>query len=285
MYYTKEYFSSLAPKIRMAPQALDSLLSHFDAFSPSEADEMARFLADTTCPWTDKFPLIDKISERENGDLLCVLLYMTAAGYTHENYKKLRMPDSVFYDSFNCLSEKMETAKRFTGRWGYPSVKWPARMTSMQTFRIGRLSYAMEHASDTILANGNVLLEKGAPYIHIHIADNDKLCGCAESVLAARAFFAEFYPLYQDVIFYTRTWLLDPRLSEILPESSNIMQFQKVFHIFGHIDGEEAVLSRVFGPIKENLDEYVPTSSLSKGILDYLKSGKRLGSGMGYTRF
>ncbi|MBR2884726.1 MAG: DUF5596 domain-containing protein [Clostridia bacterium] len=285
MYYTREYLSSLATKIRMLPEALDAVLTHFDTFSPVEAEEIARFLADTSCFWIKKCQRINEIAQRENGDLLCVLLYMAAAGYTFENYKKMDIPDCVFYDSFNCLSEKMETAKRFTGRWGCLSVHWPARITSMQTFRIGRLSYAMEFASDAILENDKVLVEKGAPYIHIHIPDNDKLCGCEESVKTAREFFAKFYPEYKNAVFYTRAWLLDPRLSEILPEDSNIMQFQKVFHIFGHIDGEEAILSRVFGHVKENLDEYKPTSSLARGVLSYIKSGKRLGSGMGYTRF
>ena len=285
MYYTKEHLWNLAAKIRMVPEARDAVLAHFDAFLPSEADETARFLADTSVFWTKKCQLINDIAKRENGDLLCVLLYMTAAGYTYENYKKMGIADSVFYDSFNCLSEKMETAKRFTGRWGYPSVHWPARMTSMQTFRIGRLSYAMEHSAEDILANGNILVKKGEKYVHIHIADNDKLCGCEESVQAAREFFAKFFPEYKNVVFYTRAWLLDPRLSEILPQSSNIMQFQKIFNIFGYIDGEDAVLSRVFGKIKDNLDEYKPDTSLARGILSYLKSGKRLGSGMGYTRF
>lgn len=285
MYYTKEYLSSLAPKIRMTEEAFEAAMAHFDEIDPVEAEEIARFLAIPTLQREEKDPTLHKIAEMENGDLLCVLLYMAAAGYTHENYKKMGISDSIFYDSFNCLAEKMETAKKFTGRWGYPSVLWPSRMTCMQTFRIGRLSYAMETAVQSLPDDSNAIIEKGTPYIHIHIADNDKLCGCEESVRAARAFFAEFYPDYKDAVFYTRTWLLDPRLAEILPESSNILQFQKVFHVVGKIDGEEQILSRIFGTVKENLEEYVPQSSLARGVLDYLKSGKRLGSGMGYTRF
>lgn len=285
MYYTKEYLSSLAPKIRMPKEAFEAVMAHFDALRPLEAEEIARYLANQAYTRAEKAPTIESIAARENGDILCVLLYMAAAGYTHEIYKNKGIPDSIFYDSFHCLSEKMETAKRFTGRWSYPSVLWPVRMTSMQTFRIGRLSYAMGNAPQTIMADGKTLIEKGASYVHIHIPDNDKLCGCAESVQAARAFFAEFFPAYRDAVFYTRTWLLDPRLSEILSPDANILQFQKVFHIFGHIDGEDAPLSRIFGCVKENLDEYTPESSLARGVIDYLKSGKRLGSGMGYTRF
>lgn len=285
MYYTKEYLSALAPKIRMQAEAFDAAMAHFDEIDPSEAEEIARFLAVPTLQREEKDPTLYKIAEMENGDLLCVLLYMAAAGYTHENYKKKGIPDSIFYDSFNCLAEKMETAKRFTGKWNYPSILWPSRMTCMQTFRIGRLSFAMERAVQDILNGDEILIEKGARYVHIHIADNDKLCGCEESVRAARAFFAEFYPEYKDAVFYTRTWLMDPRLAEILPPESNIMQFQKVFHIIGQMDNEKEVLARIFGPAKESLDDYVPTSSLARAVLARLKRGEHLGSGWGYTRY
>jgi len=110
MYYTKEYLSALAPKIRMQAEAFDAAMAHFDEIDPSEAEEIARFLAVPTLQREEKDPTLYKIAEMENGDLLCVLLYMAAAGYTHENYKKKGIPDSIFYDSFNCLAEKMETA-------------------------------------------------------------------------------------------------------------------------------------------------------------------------------
>lgn len=284
MYYSKEYLSDFAPKIRMQKEAFDAVMAHFDAIPPSEAEEIARYFADPTRTYEDKSPTIEEIAGREHGDLLCVLLYMAASGYTHETYQRLGIPDAVLYDSFNCLPEKMETAKRFTGQWGYPSVIWPVRMAGLEIFRIGRLSYAMECAPEDIYADGEILIKKDTPYVHVHISDNDKLVGCEESVQAARAFFAEFFPTYKDAVFYTRTWLLDPRLSEILPESSNIMQFQKLFHIIGNIDSEDQILKRVFGSVKENLDEYEATNSLARGVIAYLKSGKRLGSGMGYTR-
>ena len=283
MYYSKEYFSFLAPKIRMKKEAFDAVITHFDSLPPSEAENIAKHFADPSLTYVDKSPTIEKIAQKEHGDLLCVLLYMAASGYTRETYHKFGIPDSILYDSFNCLPEKMETLKRFKGYWGYPSVIWPVRIAGLEIFRIGRLSYAMERAPQDIFADGKVLIPKGGTYVHIHIADNDKLIGCAESINAARTFFADFYPQYKDTVFYTRTWLLDPRLSEILSENSNILQFQKAFRIFGKIDGEEQILSRVFGTVEENFDEYSAENSLQRGILSYLKSGKRLGSGMGYT--
>lgn len=285
MYYTKEYMRELAPLIRMPAEALEALEAHYEDLDPIEAEKIAKFWADPQLKRPAKAASIADISSREHGDILCVLIYMAASGYAHETYRKLGIPDRIFYDTFNCLAEKMETCMKFRGYWGYTSVTWPVLHTGLQIFRIGRLSYEMRTAEDDILVNGKVLMPTGTPHIYLHIADNDRLCGCEESIKEARAFFAEFYPEYKDAMFFTQTWLLDTRLSEILAPESNIMQFQKLFHIMELRDNVPGVMPRIFGEYKENPDDYVITSSLGRGIVKYLKEGKQLGLGVAYTKF
>lgn len=284
MYYTKEYMRELAPLIRMPAEALAALEAYFDDLDPVEAERIAKFWADSTLKRPAKSDSIAEIASREHGDILCILIYMAASGYTHETYRKLGIPDKIFYETFNCLAEKMETCMKFRGYWGYTSVTWPVLHTGLQIFRIGRLSYEMRIAEDDIWVKGKVLLPKGAKHIYLHIADNDKLCGCEESIREARAFFEEFYPEYKDVPFYTQTWLLDTRLGEILKPESNILQFQKLFHIMELRDNVPGVMPRIFGEYKENPDDYVITSSLGRGIVQYLKEGKQLGLGVAVTR-
>lgn len=284
MYYTKEYMRTLFPLIRMKEEAYRALENHFDELAPEEAEAVARFWADTTVKRSEKVASINKIAEKEHGDLLCVLIYMAASGYTHEEYRKNGIPDEVFYNTFNCLAEKMETNMKFKGVWGYPSETWPALHTGMEIFRIGRLSYELQTANADVTSEDRVLIEKGQKYLYMHISDNEKLCGCEESIRNAREFFAEFYPEYAHGVIYTRTWLLEPRLSELLPEDSNIMRFQKLFNIFGRMDNMPEVAVRVFGEYKEKPDEYIPTTSLAKEIVNYFKKGGVLGSGMGITK-
>lgn len=286
MYYTKAYFRALAPQIRMSPAALAALETLMPRISPEAADEMARYLTDSSVPSSEKRDRMTEFAKQEDGNLLSVLIYMAATGYAHEKYKEKGISDDIFYNTFNCLPEKMETHMKFFGSWGYDSPAWPISHLNLTLFRIGRLGYAFVSAPHEPLMDGDhILAAADEPYVYMHISDNEKLTGCEESIKEARAFFRKFYPAYGDCVYMTNTWLLEPRLAEILPESSNIMQFQKLFHIYDRYDCRSEVLKRIFGVEKENLDEYTPSTSLARTVIDYLKSGKMLGRGLGYTRF
>ncbi len=284
MYYTKEYFRELAPRIRMSAPALEALEALMPRISPEEADALARYLTDPAIPAPEKRDRMTEFAKQENGELLCVLVYMAASGYTHETYKEKGMPDDVFYNTFNCLPEKMETHMKHFGTWGYSAITWPISHLNLTLFRIGRLGYGLVPAPhEPVMAGDDVLVPENEPYIYMHMSDNEKLVGCAESIKEARVFFRQFIPEYGDCVYMTNTWLIDPNLAEILPETSNIRQFQKLFTVFERYDCRSEVLKRVFGVEKENLDEYTPTTSLAGAVIDYLKSGRELGRGIGYT--
>lgn len=286
MFYTVTYFRELSPKIRMSSEALETLEKLMPRISAEEADKLARYLTDETIPFPEKRERMAKFAEQEDGNLLCVLIYMAATGYAYEKYKARGIPDEVFYDTFNCLPEKMETYKKHFGKWGYTAPTWSISQLNLTLFRIGRLSYNFVPAPhEPLCAKDKVLATENEPYIYIHISDNEKLVGCEESIREARAFFKKFYPEYADCIYVTNTWLLDPLLAEILPENSNIMQFQKIFNIYDRYDCKTEVLKRIFGEEKESLDAYSPATSLARAVIDYLKSGKELGRGLGYTKF
>ncbi len=286
MYYTEAYFRTLAPQIRMSSEALATLEALMPRISPEAADEMARYLTDASVPAPEKRERMTEFANQENGDLLCVLIYMAATGYTHAKYREKGIPDDVFYNTFNCLPEKMETHMKHFGTWGYGAPTWPISHLNLTLFRIGRLGYQFVAAPHEPLKDGDrMLADEDEPYIYMHISDNEKLAGCAESIKEARTFFRKFYPAYGDCVYMTNTWLLEPRLAEILPETSNIMQFQKLFHIYDRYDCRSEVLKRIFGVEKENLDEYAPATSLARAVIEYLKSGKTLGRGLGYTKF
>ncbi len=283
MYYNKEYFRTLAPQIRMSPEALAALEALIPRLSAAEADALARYIIDPANPDLEKRARITELSDREDGTLLCVLVYMTAAGYVHEKYKEAGLPDTVFFDTFNCLPEKMETHRKFHGTWGYSSVLWPLYHANLTRFRIGRLTYEMQTVPDDLVTREYLPFQKGERVLKIHISDNESLTGCAESMRSARAFFTRHYPEYRDAVMLTRTWLLDPRLTALLPPESNIIQFQQLFHLYDYINNEAEVLRRIFGEYKENLEAYTPTSSLGRAVLAHLKEGKALGSGLGYV--
>ena len=86
--------------------------------------------------------------------------------------------------------------------------------------------------------------------------------------------------------FRCRSWLLFDGLHELLSPTSNILHFQHDFELVDQIETTpDDVLNRLFGEVKQNLDEYHPVTSLQINTIAYLKAGKKLGSGVGFIPF
>jgi hypothetical protein len=83
------------------------------------------------------------------------------------------------------------------------------------------------------------LFGNGDPVLGVHIPAGGDPPGngamtdeaCAKSFAAARAFFPRHYPEHAPRAFTSTTWLLDPQLAAYLPETSNIVRFQRRFHL------------------------------------------------------
>ena len=149
----------------------------------------------------------------------------------------------------------------------------------MELFRLGRLQFE-PLILDQKLAQKYHLLT-GEKVLNVHIPAGERLdyCECQKSFESAKKFFSN-----EDVIFICDSWLLSPELREILPETSNIIRFQKMYHIVEvHYDFPQAE-ERVFGEIRENKDAYPEENSLQRGLKQYLLTGKKVGIGRGVIR-
>ena len=76
-------------------------------------------------------------------------------------------------------------------------------------------------------------LKKGDPVLGVHIPSKGALTkeACEESYARACEVFRNCYPEFEFKAFHCRSWMLDPKLRECLPENSNILAFQKKIHI------------------------------------------------------
>ena len=154
-------------------------------------------------------------------------------------------------------------------------LRWLKHHLSMKLFKIGRLQYYLAEASQTrAVPEENV--QVGDPYIDIHIPAVGPLspAECHKSVETARLFFANYFPEHQYRHFVCHSWLLDASLQEILPESSNILNFQKMFHLY-RADESDAILHYVFrwDTTRENLADFPATSSLAKAVKERVENG------------
>jgi hypothetical protein len=100
-----------------------------------------------------------------------------------------------------------------------------------------------------------------------------------ESLDLARAFFRRHFPDERPRRAICVSWLLDPQLAEYLPETSNIISFQRRFALDpadpGDGGGSEAVRRFVFGEALTPLSEQPSASTLERAIHAHVGAGGR----------
>jgi hypothetical protein len=94
------------------------------------------------------------------------------------------------------------------------------------------------------------------------------------SLRSARAFFARHFPkeTYRAVV--CTSWLLDGQLAEYLPATSNIIQFQRRFHLVpGALTSDSTVLEAVRARRPSGSDVTAPQTRLDNAVLTHLRVG------------
>ena len=76
---------------------------------------------------------------------------------------------------------------------------------------------------------------------------------------------------------------MDNQFGRYLPETSNILQFQRNFYLYPVPGANDAqTYERVFGRSYANIDETPQTTSLQRTLVAHVKAGGRWHSGGGF---
>lgn len=128
-----------------------------------------------------------------------------------------------------------------------------------------------------------MILQKGDTVLEIHIGEGSKMTQCEESFYEAADFYKTYLP---EVVFQAlvcASWLMDSQFQTILPETSNIVKFQRAFYLLPIKSDEGETLQRVFGSRKIADPSVAPrNTSLRRAILDYTAEGNHLHGGAGF---
>lgn len=142
-------------------------------------------------------------------------------------------------------------------------------------------SWLTLHARGGVYELGRLQHHRGVGAIGLHIPDAGPLTPEAieASLDKARAFFPRHFPDEHYPAFSCASWLLDPQLSEYLPEDSNIVRFQRRFELepYDETEGPDAdveVLRFVFRTLTTPLDQLPRDTVLQRAIIDHLKAGR-----------
>ncbi|MDD2970607.1 MAG: acyltransferase domain-containing protein [Lachnospiraceae bacterium] len=221
----------------------------------------------------------DCVLAQKNYRQLFLYLYCRMGCDTYERYREREISDQIFWDTFYDLKLWCDACREEYGEYGIDQYDWFFRHIDLTVFRLGRLEFErMDSEWELDTAYGHV--KKGDEIINIHIPGGEKLSmeACLESIEQAFQFWGKEYT------YICHSWLLFPKLKEILPEDSNILKFQQLFYVpqveYREREGEW----RIFGKVRRVLPLYPEKTNLQRSAKKYLLQGNVLGNGIGILK-
>lgn len=136
------------------------------------------------------------------------------------------------------------------------------------------------------VSDWKLVLGKGDRVLQVHITIGERLSTDAsrKSLTMAIDFYAEHFPDMPFKLFTCDSWLLNPQLVGLLPETSNIVNFQKLFHLYPGLYEEADVFRFAFDVYKkpDDLSVLPERSSLHMILKAYLMKGNHISSSGGF---
>lgn len=259
---------ALCRNISMPQKAAESVQEAFEKLPCYPEKEISMLCSKES--WEEGLNALKKqFSETDHGfSLLAVSL--CGALKAKERYEKLGIPDEVFYDTMGCFSRFVKEHKESFGDYGFDREWWTPRQLSCLLFRLKTLEFEM----------GTF---QGEPSLRIHIPSDGEITedNVRESFHMAGEFFETYFPDFQYANMSCSSWLLAPNLKDVLPESSNILKFQKNFNIVGENPQDKEYVSWIFKNNKLPVTGLPENTSLQRNVKKYMLEGKNIGSGDG----
>ena len=220
------------------------------------------------------FASIESLEEAKAGaaiigddDYRHLVLILSGILHSYGKYLERGIGDDIYFDTMSDAFVWAELYRRLEGRVGLKETGWLLFHIRLELFRLGRLQFQLD---DTPLQFRSVL--DGKKVIQVHIPDIGPLYAdeCMESFRKAKSFYPEMLPFICD------SWLLEPELEKVLSPSSNILSFQKLFHIF-HVDRTNPQCHQRVFEFSMRRD-----TRLQRNILSSEAEGTVFGVGYGY---
>jgi hypothetical protein len=223
----------------------------------------------------------------EPGDQLYPWLYLAAVPAARANHERRGVPDDVSWATLRDFGRHTSLCRRMYGHAGLDAPGWPALHFRGTLFELGRLQYERSVRPDGVTR-----------ILDLHIPESGSLSPelVDDSLQQAHAFFPKYFREERYEAAFCTSWLLDEQLAEYLPASSNIVAFQRRFHLVDEEArapvvedsareasaraGDAAVAEFVFRrrralPLDEEVLASLPQeTSLQRAIVTHLRQGR-----------
>jgi hypothetical protein len=215
------------------------------------------------------------------------LLYACLTKHLRALYAEKDIDDGIWHDTVSDLKYKLEECKHVRGVCGMFVAFWMPGWFKMTRFALGRLQFEIVDFGREYQKDG-IALGKQSKVLNMHIPRSGQPLSkqlYEQSFSRAKAFFASQLPADQcpdgKVPFVCHSWLLYPRMTEFVSESSNVLRFMKEFEILSWDDSDGESLWCLFDTAERNPARLPTDTSLRRAFVERLKSGGRVGWGYG----
>ena len=182
------------------------------------------------------------------------------------------IPDAVTRDTLADFGRNLAIHRRVHGRFGMDTWKWLTHHFAGRLFALGRLQYLIHQPTGQLPG-----VSDGEWILGIHIPEDGGLgtVPVAESLAAARPFFARYFPAQPVRTANCESWLLDPYLSKHIDLWSNISRFAALFTPYGTPRDQptDAVYFTFRTRSMDSLPELPRTTALQQVVLDRIDAG------------
>ena len=200
--------------------------------------------------------------------LMCQLV---CACRDYDRYRELGISDEIYFETMKCFTRFLGERRERTGEVLFDRGWWTYRQVSMSLFRIGELEYELTTF-------------EGKDAVSIHIPSDAAFVPeiVEESLKMADGFIRHVYPKYAQAEYFCESWLLSPRLAELVKETSNIRKFQELFVMKEDLPEDGEYMEWLFGKVPGTpLEELPESTSLQRKAKKLLENGGNLGAGVG----
>lgn len=208
-----------------------------------------------------------------------------------EYHNSRGVPEEISQATLADLGRNVRVHRKREGVGGLGVMWWLMLHFRGLIYQLGRLQFELHLAGDDIadsMKAAGIDASKDTHVLSIHIPD---FMGpmdheaCNDSIRHALRFFPQHFPDWPVEHGICNSWLLDPQLKNVLKPESNIIRFQDRFTLTDDsYDASDSVMQFVFGKHLRDIDTITPKSSLERGILDHLRSGKKWYGRQGWFR-
>lgn len=192
----------------------------------------------------------------------------------YDRYQEKGIPDTVFIATMKCFKRFIDECEVKNGWKYFDRGWWTYRQLSMRIFRIGDLEYELkEYERENVIA------------IHIPSDADFSNALVEDSLKQADIFFRTYFPEYKYTKYTCNSWLLSPELKLLLPNHSNILDFQRRFEIMKVNKENDEYIEWLFKKPKDTVYDKLPElTSLQREVKKLLLEGKSIGSAFGIIK-